>query len=323
MSVRWGIVGCGDVVRRRVAQAIFDEPNSEIVGACRRNSKSLAEFCHRFGVPKSFEQDKDLFHDSEIDAVYIATPVNIHLPQTIAAAEQGKHVLVEKPMAMSTVECNEMIAVCRANHVKLGVAYYRRFYPVVARIKEVLASGEIGELLSINFTTAAAFAIDPHEDGYWRVIPEQGGGGALMDIGSHRIDLMLHMFGPIEQVRCLCGTVAANYSAENCVSAVMRFRNGVHGNLQCFFGSSIDPDEFTLTGTKGRIVSAPLNGGDLKIQTASTSREESHPPCNNFNLPLIADFVRAIKEDRDPMITGDNGRDVNQVIEQAYANANK
>jgi len=321
MRVHWGIIGCGDVARRRVAHAILDEPNSQLVGACRRNTDELAQFCEEFEVPKSFERDEDLLHDGGIDAVYIATPVNLHLPQTQAAAEQGKHVLVEKPMAMSTDQCNEMIAACRANKVKLGVAYYRRFYPVVDRIKEILKSGEIGELLSINFTTAAAFAIAPQQEGYWRVIPEQGGGGALMDIGSHRIDLMLGLFGPIEQVRCLCSTNAASYSAENCVSAVMRFRNGVHGNLQCFFGSPIDPDEFTLTGTKGRIVSAPLNGGTLRIQTESNVRNEDHPPCDNFNLPLIADFVAAIQEDRVPLVTGENGRDVNQVIEQAYANS--
>ena len=321
MTIRWGILGCGDVVRKRVARAILDEPNSELVAACRRNQAKLDEFCSQFGVTRAYAHDADLLDDDEIDAVYIATPVNLHCPQTVAAASQGKHVLVEKPMGMSVAECDEMIAACREHQVKLAVAYYRRFYPVVERMKEIVAAGEIGRVLSVSAVTATALAMSPDDDGYWRVIPEQGGGGALMDIGSHRINLFLDMFGEAKSVKAICGTVAADYDADDCASLVFEFQSGVQGSLQCYFGAGADPDEFAIMGTKGRLVSRPLNGDELQIQIGQERRTESHPPAENFNAPLIADFAAAILDDRNPMVSGDEGRLTNVAIERAYRDA--
>ncbi len=321
MTIRWGLIGCGDIARRRVARAIIDNAGCELLAACRRDERKLREFCDEFAVERAYANDEQLINDPDIDAVYIATPVNLHLPQTIAAAAASKHVLVEKPMAMSVAECDEMIAACRRSGVKLGVAYYRRFYPVAARMKEVIAAGEIGQPMTFSVTTAAAFAINPGEDGYWRVIPEQGGGGALMDIGSHRINLLLDMFGEVADVKAFCSTITASYDSEDCASLVIRFRSGVHGTLQCLFGARVDPDEFTVIGTQGRMSSSPLNGGDLSIRTTKDHRVESHPPHDNFNFPLIADFVDAIREDRDPTVSGEEGRAANVVMQLAYKDA--
>ena len=320
-QIRWGIIGCGDVVRRRVAGAILAEENSRLVAACRRNPDKLRAFCDEFEVDRGYERDEDLIKDPEIDAVYIATPVYLHLPQTIAAARAGKHVLVEKPMAMTVAECDQMIDACRVNNVRLGVAYYRRFYPVVDRIKELLNAGEIGKPLAVSVITATEFPMTSDDDGYWRVIPEHGGGGALMDIGSHRINLLLDVFGKIDEVKSQCGTVAADYNAEDSATLLLRFHSGIHGSLQCFFGPNCDPDELSVIGTKGRLVSAPLNDGGLTIQTVDGIRSEQHPPASNFNTPLIADFVTAIRENRVPRVSGEEGRATNLVIERAYGDA--
>jgi predicted dehydrogenase len=319
--IRWGIIGCGDVARRRVAQAIQQDPHSSLIAACRRNEFELQQFCRDFDVPRQYTDAVPLTHDSDIDAVYIATPVRQHCPQTVAAAEKGKHVLVEKPMAMSVVECDGMIAACRAAGVVLGVAYYRRFYPVVARIKQLIEDGQIGQPLSVSAVTGIPFAMTSEDDGYWRVIPERGGGGALMDIGSHRLNLFLDLFGPVVEVRTLCDTLHASYAAENTATLALRFESGVHGTLQCFFGVDADPDEFTIIGTKGRLASAPLNGGDLTIHTEDGRRTESHPPWDNFNAPLITDFTAAILENRPPRVTGEEGRATNALLQRAYAAA--
>jgi len=321
MAIRWGIIGCGDVAKKRVAGAIQNDPNSELVAVCRRDEVKLRDFATEFGVSMATTSADELIESSEIDAVYIATPVNLHCPQTIAAAAAGKHVLVEKPMAMSTTECDEMIAACTTAHVRLGVAYYRPFYPVVHRIQELLHAGEIGKVLSVSATTCTPFALATGEDGYWRVIPEAGGGGALMDIGSHRLDLFLRMFGPVADVKAQCGTVAANYQADDVATLALRFESGVHGVLHCCFGSTTDPDEFAVLGTEMRLVSRPLNGGELTIEHGSDQTVEQHPPASNFNSPLIADFSAAILESRPPLVSGEVGRDVNSVMEQAYASA--
>ncbi|MDA0588511.1 MAG: Gfo/Idh/MocA family oxidoreductase [Planctomycetota bacterium] len=330
MPVRWGIIGCGDVARKRVAGAIQNEPRSELVSVCRRDQTKLDEFVAEFSVPRGTTSAEELIASPDIDAVYIATPVSLHRLQTIAAAQAGKHVLVEKPMAMSTAECDEMIATCREHNVKLGVAFYRPFYPVIRRMRELVETGGIGSVLSVSAVTATPFAINPDEDGYWRVIPELGGGGALMDIGSHRIDLFLTLFGPIvgagpdgnsSGVKAFCGTVAADYDSDDLAHVIVQFESGVHGSLQCYFGSIVDPDEFAILGTKGRLVSRPLNGGELRIEKGSETSVEQHPPSVNFNTPLIADFVTAILEDRTPSVPGEQGRDVNRVMELAYAAA--
>lgn len=318
MTIRWGILGCGDVARRRVATAIQQNPDSILQAVCRRNQQKLQQFCDDFEVPDSYTDSQQLLDATNIDAVYVATPVYLHQPQTLLAAQQGKHVLVEKPMAMSVNECESMIEVCQQNQVKLGVAYYRRFYPVITRIGEILASGEVGQPLSVTAVTATPFNFQPGDDGYWRVLKEEGGGGALMDIGSHRIDLFQHLFGPIGEIAGFTSTLAADYVADNCTTLTMRFTSGVHAVLQCYFGATIDPDEFTILGTNGRLTVAPLNEGKLIVELADGRREELLPPHDNFNDPLIDDFVAAIAEDREPLISGAAGCGTNQVIEAAY-----
>ncbi|MFP6618953.1 MAG: Gfo/Idh/MocA family oxidoreductase [Pirellulaceae bacterium] len=323
MTIRWGILGCGDVARRRVATAIQQNPQSTLEAVCRRDPGKLESFREDFDVPRSYSDAQQLLADPEIDAVYIATPVYLHQQQAVAAANQGKHVLVEKPMAMSVAECDTMIEACQQNEVKLGVAYYRRFYPVIERLAQVLASGEIGQPLSVTAVTATAFTFSPGDDGYWRVLMEQGGGGALMDIGSHRIDLFQYLFGPISEVSGFTSTLVADYQADNCTTLTMRFESGLHAVLQCYFGAVIDPDEFTVMGTAGRLTVSPLNGGQLVVQSATGQREETAPPAENFNTPLIDDFVTAIQDDREPGISGLQGRATNQVMEAAYLKENR
>lgn len=321
MAVRWGIVGCGDVARKRVAGSIQQDPDSELVAVCRRDKAKLQQFQDEFKVAVATTSADEIIQSAEIDAVYIATPVNLHEPQTIAAARVGKHVLVEKPMAMSVAECDAMITACSEADVRLGVAYYRPFYPVIHRMQELIDAGEIGRVLSVSATTCTPFAINPDEDGYWRVIPEAGGGGALMDIGSHRLDLFLRLFGPVADVKAQCGTVAASYQADDVATLALQFESGIHGVVHCCFGSTTDPDEFAILGTEGRLVSRPLNSGDLLIEHGRESMAEQHPPASNFNAPLIADFVAAIREARSPLVSGDAGREVNRVMEQAYASS--
>jgi len=318
--IRWGLIGCGDVSRKRAAQAILDEPRSELVAACRRDEADLQKFCETFGIDRAYTNADQLLADADIDTVYIATPVREHKPQTLVAARSGKHVLIEKPMAMTVAECDEMIAACRAADVKLGVAYYRRFYPMVHRMQELLLNGAIGTPLAVSAVTATPLAMQPGEEGYWRVIPDAGGGGALMDIGSHRINIFLHLFGEIADVKALCETVAADYEAEDTALLLLKFQSGVTGTLQCHFGCD-DPDEFAVMGTRGRLLARPLNGDELIVETGDERRIERHPPAENFCGPLVADFVSAILEDREPTVTGEEGRATNVVMERAYANA--
>src|SRR5438045_665812 len=116
--VKFGLVGAGDIARKRVAPALRDLSNGEFVSVSRSRPELAESFAREFGARKWFADWREQIADDEIDAVYLATPVNVHAEQTIAAAEAGKHVLCEKPMALTVKECDEMIAACRANDVK-------------------------------------------------------------------------------------------------------------------------------------------------------------------------------------------------------------
>src|SRR6266849_6883831 len=142
--IRWGLIGAGDIVRRRVAEALRDGRGCELVAVSRARADLVEAFAREIGARRGHPDWRDLVRDPGVDAVYVATPVHLHAEQTIAAAEAGKHVLCEKPMAMNVSECDRMIAACRASGVTLGVAYYRRFYPAVVRVKEIVQLGEIG-----------------------------------------------------------------------------------------------------------------------------------------------------------------------------------
>src|SRR5256885_7202089 len=160
-KLSWGLIGCGDIARKRVAPALRDSDDCDLVAVNREQGELAESFAKKFGARRWYASWRDLLKDEEIDAVYIATPVNLHAAQTIAAAEAGKHVLCEKPMAMNVSECDRMIAACRASGVRLGIAYYRRFYPVVTRIGELLESGEIGEAIWAQMTAFEPFNPGP------------------------------------------------------------------------------------------------------------------------------------------------------------------
>ena len=135
--------------------------------------------------------------------------------------------------------------------------------------------------------------------------------------------VFLRMFGAVANVKAQCSTVAASYQADDVSTLALRFESGIHGLLHCCFGSSTDPDEFAILGTNGRLVSRPLNGGELIVEHGGEQLIERHPPAANFNSPLIADFSAAILESRPPLVTGEAGRDVNSVMEQAYAGSRR
>ena len=321
MTIRWGIIGCGDVVRKRIARAIIEDPSSELVAACRRDELELVKFCQKFQVAGAYRSHDELLRDSSVDAVYIATPVSGHRDQTIDAAAAGKHVLVEKPMAMNVRQCDEMIHACREHGVVLGVAYYRRFYPLVQRLRELMAGGTIGSLLSVSATTSCPLFENQTFDGYWRVDPAVSGGGPLMDVGSHRIDLFLDLLGDIDDARAHVSNPTADYGTEQIATVSLQFRSGQLGTLQCCFGTSTDRDEFSLLGSAGALDVPCLNGDTLIIRQGNESTTEIHAPPENLCAPLIADFVEAISLKREPRVSGETGRETNRIVAMAYESA--
>ncbi len=318
-TVRWGIIGAGDIVRRRVAPAINDLPNCDLTAIARANADKAEEFALEFGAKRWYADWSEMLGDEEIDAVYIATPTYLHAPQTIAAAEAGKHVLCEKPMAMNAAECDAMIAACRANGVKLGIAYYRRFYPVLARVRELLASGEIGRPVVAQINSFEYIDIAADDPRHWFLEKSKNGGGPMMDFGCHRLEVLTNLFGRVSRMTSLTGNVAfKDREVEDTAVATLEFENGPAATVTVTHGAFEPQDTLDVFCTTGSIHIPVLNRGEIQIVSKNGDRLESHPNSANSDEPLIADFAAAVLNDREPTVGGHTGREIARLMDEIY-----
>jgi len=317
-TVRWGLIGAGDIAARRIAPALRDLENCEFVSVSRAQPDIAYEFALNFGASKWFADWRDQVNDPEIDAVYIATPVYLHAEQTIAAAESGKHILCEKPMAMSVMECDDMIAACRTNKVKLGIAYYRRFYPNIIRAKEIIDSGEIGKVSVAQINAFEYF--DPPEDHRrsWLLDPAKSGGGPMMDFGCHRIEVLMNLFGAVRQVEGIASNALFDREVEDTAIALLRFENGCCSTITVTHAASEPKDSLDIYGSKGSIHVPILNKSEMFIKSGNGERTETHPSTENTHMPLIEQFATAVQIEKLPTIDGNVGRQVTAVIDRIY-----
>ena len=317
-KVRWGLIGCGDISRRRVAPALRDSPLCELVAVSRVNADLAESFAVEFGARRWVADWQDLLMDYEIDAIYIATPVHLHAEQAIAAAERGKHVLCEKPMALNVAECDRMIDACRSNDVRLGVAYYRHFYPVVRRVKELIDSGELGVPVVVQVNAFEWFDPDPSAARGWLLKRELSGGGPMFDFGCHRIEVLLDLLGNISDVKSTLANTFFDREVEDTATAMFHFERGTCGTLTVTHAAREPQDTLDLFFTNGSIHIPVLNEGTMRVLTKDGERIETHPNHANIHQPLIEDFATAVRERRDPIVTGEVGRSVALIEEKIY-----
>ena len=308
--IPFGLIGCGDIARKRVAPALRDLWNCELVAISRAQSSLAASFASEFGAKRWYPDWRDLLNDKEIQAVYVATPVHLHVEQTIAAAEAGKHVLCEKPMALTVAECDRMIHACRANNVTLGIAYYRHFYPVVRRMKEIIESGEIGTPLIAQANAFEWFDPPASHPRAWLLNKEQSGGGPMFDFGCHRIEVLLDLFGDIKEVKSIESNRFFGREVEDVAIASFQFEQGTCASVTVAHSAKEPQDTLDVFGSKGSLHVSVLNEGSLRVVSEAGERTESHQPAANIHQPLIEDFAAAILDQRQPMVTGEIGRAV-------------
>jgi predicted dehydrogenase len=320
-KVRWGLIGCGDIARKRVAPALRDSPVCELIAVSRARSELAESFAHEFGARRWYPEWQDMLMDYEIDAIYIATPVHLHAEQTIAAAERGKHVLCEKPMALSVADCDRMISACRVNDVKFGIAYYRHFYPVVRRVKELLDSGELGVPVVVQINAFEWFDPSVADPRAWLIDKRLSGGGPMFDFGCHRIEVLLDIFGDVRDVKAtLANTFFRSREVEDTAIAVFQFARGTCGILTVTHAAREPQDTFDLYCSQGSIHIPVLNEGTMRISTPDGERIEKHPNAHNIHQPLIDDFATAVLSNRDPLVTGEIGRAVALLEERILSN---
>jgi predicted dehydrogenase len=318
VALKWGLIGCGDISRKRIAPALRDLPNCDLVAVSRANFDQTESFAKEFGARRWYRDWTELISDEEIEAVYIATPVRLHAEQTIAAATAGKHVLCEKPMAMNLDECDRMISACRANNVNLGIAYYRHFYPAIIRIREIIAAGEIGRPVIAQINAFEWFDPDRWSPRYWLIEKAQAGGGPMLDFGCHRIEVLINILGPISETVSILNTVMFEREVEDSGVAVFQFERGTLGVLSITHAAQQAQDTLVIFGSLGSIQVDSLTEGTVRIRTSTADRVEKLPPAANLHEPLIADFAQAVIEAREPQVDSAIGREVARIEAQIY-----
>jgi 1,5-anhydro-D-fructose reductase (1,5-anhydro-D-mannitol-forming) len=313
-TVNWVVAGIGDIARRRVLPAILAEPRSALYGlATRDKAKAKA-----YTGAKVWSTLEEALSDSAVDAVYIALPVAMHADATIAAFCAGKHVLCEKPMAMSDAQAAKMVAKAQASGCLLGVAYYRRLYPKLIRAKQLIGAGVIGQPL---LAEANCHSGPPAAERGWLLDPAMAGGGPLYDIASHRIDAMNFLFGKAERACGMLSNAVLRTDVEDSATVVMKFPGGVHGVVDVRWNSRVARDQFRVIGSEGELGLDPLNGPELSVG----GQVEMLPPHANLHYPLVSNFVDAILSNSPAAITcsGEQGRWVDWTIEQVMQSQKK
>jgi len=265
-TVKWALIGCGDISERRVAPALINLPESDLISVSRKRADLAESFAKRFNAPKWYKSWEEQIQDSDIDTVYVATPVYMHEEQVIRSAEAGKHVLCEKPMAIDRHACQRMIDACQANDVKLGVAYYRHFYPVLDRIKKLIQTDEIGQVTVAQINCFSQFNRKPDEPRGWLLDRTQSGGGPMIDFGSHRLEVFVHLFGKdVEVTGVNANLLHQDRNVEDTSLAVMQFKSGTMGLLTVTHTADEYQDTLMLYGTKGSVHIPNLNQGGYQV----------------------------------------------------------
>jgi predicted dehydrogenase len=284
--LNWLVVGIGDITSKRAIPAILAEPRSRLHGVVSRDPVKGARYSER--VWTSLDE---ALRDAIVDAVYVATPVSLHAPQTIAALRAGKHVLCEKPMALDYGEAASMVRAAAETGRTLGIAYYRRMYPKLRRAKELLAADAIGRPVLAEANCHDWFN---DEDGRrtWLLDPATAGGGPLYDIASHRIDAFNFLFGKPARVAAQLSTLIHRNPVEDCATLLVEYDNGVRGVIDVRRHSRVARDQFRVIGTDGEMNLDPLSG---PVLSWPGGREEL--PCHaNLHYPCVENFVSAVLE---------------------------
>ena len=299
-TIRWGIIGCGDVTEIKSGPGLYKTTHSQLVAVMRRNGVLAADFARRHGVPRWHDDADAIIRAPDIDAVYVATAPDSHREYVLRCAAAGKPVLVEKPMAMDRSQCDEMIAACAAGGVPLWVAYYRRALPRFLAVRDLVQSGVIGPVrmvLSRQFQTLRAPEDMNPGSPPWRIDAARSGGGLFVDMVSHTLDFLDYVFGPIETVRALAGNQAGAYRPEDVVTASYRFATGVYGSGAFCYAGDRDEEWNEIVGAQGRIRFSTTKATPIRVMCGDAVEEIPVDDPPHVHQPLIQSIVDEVLRD--------------------------
>jgi predicted dehydrogenase len=323
-TIRWGIIGCGDVTEVKSGPGFQRAEHSELVAVMRRQGALAEDYAKRHQVKKWYDDADALINDPDVDAVYIATPPAHHMEYTLRCAKAGKPVYVEKPMARNYSECEAMVKACEEAGVELFVAYYRRALPRFLKVKELIEQGSIGDIRFITITLYQK----PRENEYaeetrpWRVIPEIAGGGKFLDLASHTLDIFDFILGPIAEAAGMASNQAGLYQAEDIVTANLKFDSGVHGMGTWCFTAYEDYDMNEIVGSEGKIRFSTFGNEPVEWITSGEKKVFDLDNPKHIQEPLIQTIVNELNGVESCPSKGISGARTNKVMDDILKSYN-
>lgn len=332
-EIGFGIVG-GGMIGAVQAAAIQQINGAKLVAACGRDEARTAEFAAKFGCAVYTDYDRFLQHPG-LQVINICTPSGTHAELGIRAAEAGKHVLTEKPIETTLEKADALIAACDRAGVKLGVIFQSRFLPAVQRIKQAIDEGRLGKLMLGDALVKWYRAPEYYAPGTWRGTLKMDGGGALINQAIHTVDLLRWMMGPVESAFAMKAALRyPHIEAEDTLVGNVRFQNGALGVVQAM--TSAKPGfkrRLEISGERGTIILDgdaisvwAIDGEDADTGEAEQLTDGSANPAaisNEGHRRQIEDMMRAVIENRSPMIDGREGRKSLELVTALYAAANE
>jgi predicted dehydrogenase len=337
-KINWGVIGSGGIASRRtIPEGIVPAELAHLVAVYDINEQVNNSVAGENNAYPAKSLD-DLL-ESDIEAVYVASPVESHFEQVTTCARAGKHVLCEKPLGLSVREAEEMAGICKENGVLLGTGLMMRFHTRHELAKRFIRQGRIGIPV---YARAQLSCWYPPIEGAWRQDPLTGGGGSLMDMGSHCIDLLEMLFGNVKSVNCFVNNNVHAYKSEDSAVVSMMFENGAMGTVDTYFciPDNSSKNVLELYGSKGSIIAKGTIGqGDAGEMVAflegdevgyDTSQERSigdglimKPEPRNTYLAEIEDFSLAIIDKREPSVNSDIGIRSQRIMQACYDSASR
>jgi predicted dehydrogenase len=295
MTVRWGILGCGDVCEVKSGPAFQKAAGSELVAVMRRDGARARDFAERHGVPAWYDDADRLLADPRVDAVYVAAPPGAHAELALRACAAGKPTYVEKPMARNTAECALMIDAFARAQLPLFVAYYRRSLPRFVKAKALIDAGSLGTVTGVSCHYASAAQLDLDRARLpWRLRAADAGGGLLLDLGSHSLDILDFLLGPLDVVSGQAANLASAGDVEDRVTLSFRTPQGALCTASWNFASAIREDLITITGTAGTLRLTTFGNDPIAYETRQGVEHFDLKNPIHIQGPLIQTIVDAL-----------------------------
>ena len=320
-TLNWLLVGAGDIARKRVASALAEAVDSELVAVCDAVVENAESLASERGLKEVFTDLDEALQKSSADAVYVATPVWLHPQHAVQALESGRHVLVEKPLGVTGQACASAVSAAEKSARVAGCAYYRRLFPAYKHAKDMIEKGEFGQVVLARMVFFSWFSPTTDDPKYWRVVRERSGGGPISDMGAHMFDVLIGLFGLPVSVYARCENLVHQWDVEDSASILMVLENGAHVSASFNWNSKTWRHEFEIVGTEAKVYWYPYDSGQVVKTVGRDIQDLDLAPVENVHLPIVEDFVEAVGEGREPVCPLSEAAKTNTLMDAIYRSA--